>query len=587
VPDLNYKEVLRAIPGVTNVRDVEADAVHARQVEAAKQFARLFSFTFTTCGDTNPQAHDLVMGLRALPLRHVPKFWFADPTQVATQPHVDFTGGICYVEDEFGVLVDVRNPEGVVGHALECVAALLEKNMNGDLAELYDEFESFWGFLPHSYEVASAVEEYSELEAIDCQCEQVKGRRGGQNILRILGSKPRKSFKPSAGFQKKLIEKKKACQIIPLAVPPAPPSMADGLTINYLRDVIASQPPDRVDRVRKALDRKFHRKKGGDFYLLFSFPSPDGLPTLFGIQLAGQSPVPLYVSHKDEKWFLRPFCVRRQTRRYLLTRGGGVPSLDDLVVAVVGCGSVGSQVVELLARSGVGTLVLVDPDLFSSDNLFRHTLGMEAIDQPKVLCLANRLRATLPGIKVKAFPSPREVWLQRDISAVDLIIDATADQTGALVFSEVVKDHGIPTVFTWLEPLGLGGHAVLVAPDIEGCLACYFDRAETGPYFRKQFLRHGERVLSNLTGCRGVFTPFTAVDASMTAALAVDTLLGYALRGERIPYRFWKGSAAQAREAGKQLSEWYESSESDQLFNHERAGFHITCQACRERNGRS
>jgi hypothetical protein len=587
VPDLDYKEVLRGIPGVTNVRDVEADAMHARQVETARKFPRLFSFTLTICSDTNPQAHDLVMGLRALPLRQVPKFWFADPTQVPTQPHVDFVGGICYVEDEFGVLVDVRNPEGIVGHALERVTALLEKNTNGDLEELYEEFESFWSFLPHSFEVHSAVREYGELAAIDCWCEQAKGRGVFQNTLRILGAKPRKSSKSGAGSQKKLIEKKKGCHIIPLAVPPAPPSMADGLTITYLRDLIASQPQDRGDQVRGALARSFQRKKGGEFYLLFSFPGSDGLPVLFGVQIAGHSPVPLYVPHKDEEWFLRPFYVRRLTRRHLLARGGGEPALDDLTVAVVGCGSVGSQVVELLARSGVGTLVLVDHDSFSSDNLFRHTLGIEAIGLPKVDGLANRLRAALPDVKVKTFFMPREAWLQRGIGAVDLIIDATADQTGALAFGEVVKDRGIPTVFTWLEPLGLGGHAVLVARDIEGCLACYFDRAETGPYFRKQFLRPGERVLKNLAGCRGVFTPFSALDASMTATLAVDTLLGYALRGERNPYRFWKGSAAQAREAGKQLSEWYENPESDKPFNHERAGFYITCQACRERNGRS
>jgi hypothetical protein len=126
-----------------------------------------------------------------------------------------------------------------------------------------------------------------------------------------------------------------------------------------------------------------------------------------------------------------------------------------------------------------------------------------------------------------------------------------------------------------------------VAPDIEGCLECYFDRAETGPYFRKQFLRPGEQVLKDLTGCGGIFTPFTVLDASMTANLAVDTLFGYLLRQEKIPYRFWKGSPAHAHAAGKRVSDWFEDDDSNRPFDHEQAGFHITCPACRERNERS
>ena len=48
-----------------------------------------------------------------------------------------------------------------------------------------------------------------------------------------------------------------------------------------------------------------------------------------------------------------------------------VARLRQLRVGVVGCGGTGSAVVELLARAGVGSLLLVDPDTVSESNLNR------------------------------------------------------------------------------------------------------------------------------------------------------------------------------------------------------------------------
>lgn len=52
----------------------------------------------------------------------------------------------------------------------------------------------------------------------------------------------------------------------------------------------------------------------------------------------------------------------------------GDPAVDALIrarVAIVGVGGVGGYVVEALARSGIGHLILVDPDPFVISNLNR------------------------------------------------------------------------------------------------------------------------------------------------------------------------------------------------------------------------
>jgi tRNA A37 threonylcarbamoyladenosine dehydratase len=91
-------------------------------------------------------------------------------------------------------------------------------------------------------------------------------------------------------------------------------------------------------------------------------------------------------------------------------RFGGIARLygaDALVrfqaahVAIIGIGGVGSWVAEALARSGIGTLTLMDLDdiCLTNTNRQAHTLD-STIGQPKTAAMAARLRAINPEITV-------------------------------------------------------------------------------------------------------------------------------------------------------------------------------------------
>src|SRR5437867_8391247 len=62
-------------------------------------------------------------------------------------------------------------------------------------------------------------------------------------------------------------------------------------------------------------------------------------------------------------------------------------------VAVIGCGSFGSAIAEMLARAGIGQLTLIDPDVLSAENLGRHVLTQKDLGRPKVEALRERLLA--------------------------------------------------------------------------------------------------------------------------------------------------------------------------------------------------
>lgn len=98
--------------------------------------------------------------------------------------------------------------------------------------------------------------------------------------------------------------------------------------------------------------------------------------------------------------------------RYLVTENwhparaqarGRLPiGIRDQRIAVLGCGSLGSLVAELLVRGGATDVLLVDGDAIVIGNLVRHTLSGTDLDENKAEALARRLAAAAPFARVVA-----------------------------------------------------------------------------------------------------------------------------------------------------------------------------------------
>ena len=81
--------------------------------------------------------------------------------------------------------------------------------------------------------------------------------------------------------------------------------------------------------------------------------------------------------------------------------------LKDANVLLVGCGSLGSSVAELLARAGVGNLTLMDGEVLDWANISRHSLGAENVGNPKASALKNRLATAFPHLpQIEAIDRP-------------------------------------------------------------------------------------------------------------------------------------------------------------------------------------
>jgi sulfur carrier protein ThiS adenylyltransferase len=104
---------------------------------------------------------------------------------------------------------------------------------------------------------------------------------------------------------------------------------------------------------------------------------------------------------------------------------GTTEKLQRATVGIAGCGGLGSNAAMLLARAGVGGLILVDPDVVELSNLNRQHYFRGDVGRPKVEALAGHLRAVNPGIALILHPAELGPG---DVAAVfggaDLLVEA-------------------------------------------------------------------------------------------------------------------------------------------------------------------
>ncbi|MEH2469151.1 NAD(P)-dependent dehydrogenase (short-subunit alcohol dehydrogenase family) [Nitrobacteraceae bacterium AZCC 2161] len=142
--------------------------------------------------------------------------------------------------------------------------------------------------------------------------------------------------------------------------------------------------------------------------------------------------------------------------------------LQDVTVAILGCGSVGAPVAETLAKAGVGKLVLVDEQPLKGANVGRHTLGVKAIGEFKAMALARQIRAALPHVEVTSHVSTVEELLLRPdnpLGKVDVIVSALGDWPAESLLDEwqATLERLVPIVYGWTEPHAAAGHAIVIS----------------------------------------------------------------------------------------------------------------------------
>ncbi|MCB1418683.1 MAG: ThiF family adenylyltransferase [Notoacmeibacter sp.] len=109
----------------------------------------------------------------------------------------------------------------------------------------------------------------------------------------------------------------------------------------------------------------------------------------------------------------------------------GEPRADDRRVLMIGAGSAGSAISEILARQGLFKWTIVDDDTLLPHNVARHTLNNQFVGRRKAIGLANRLMGIRDDVDARPVvdnvltPIDKAV-LDQQIGDAEFILDASA-----------------------------------------------------------------------------------------------------------------------------------------------------------------
>lgn len=141
--------------------------------------------------------------------------------------------------------------------------------------------------------------------------------------------------------------------------------------------------------------------------------------------------------------------IHQFSRTEMLFGTQALEKLKSSSVAVFGAGGVGGYTIEALARSGIGTLHIIDNDTVSLTNLNRQIIAThETVGMQKTLAAKKRILSINPDCKVfthDVFYTP-ETADSFDFSLFDYVVDAIDTVTGKISLVMQSQAVGVPII---------------------------------------------------------------------------------------------------------------------------------------------
>lgn len=193
----------------------------------------------------------------------------------------------------------------------------------------------------------------------------------------------------------------------------------------------------------------------------------------------------LLLGHED-KWELFSIFGKVGDRKIFPYKSVMVPAaqqrlpdafkvLADKTVGIVGCGSVGSKVAASLCRSGVGSFLLIDEDIFFPGNSVRNELDLSVTGAHKAVGLRERLKNLVPEVSVRVFrmtlggqeSAASMVGALEALGDCDVLIDATGSPAAFNMIASMATRKSKPMVWAQVFAGGIGGLVARARPHLD------------------------------------------------------------------------------------------------------------------------
>ncbi|MCK4443974.1 MAG: ThiF family adenylyltransferase [Thermoplasmata archaeon] len=205
----------------------------------------------------------------------------------------------------------------------------------------------------------------------------------------------------------------------------------------------------------------------------------------------------------------------RYARQTILSEIGdeGQKKLSQGTVAIVGLGALGTVNSTLLARAGVGKLLLVDRDVIELNNLQRQLIyNQEHVGESKAAIAFKELRKVNSDVDVEGMAIDlNHQNVVRLLKGADVVVDGTDNMETRFLLNDYCVKTGIP--FIYGGSIATYGMTLTVAPSEGPCLRCLFPQTP---------------VPGTLPTCDtfGILNTIPAMIASIQSTEAIKLLIG-------------------------------------------------------------
>ncbi|WP_406878759.1 ThiF family adenylyltransferase [Bacillus cereus] len=487
-------------------------------------------------------------------------------------PHKLSNGFLCFTRNE-SLIIDARYPASIVLNCLIKIVKLLEDGIKGiNKKDFMDEFEVYW-------QRKSMLDIFAHIDTTNSIVRELdlwSTKAKNDDVIIVSAEKNHSLEKVISRFFHINVNEANnfRCIYIPLKegtllLPPLNDETWD--FADWKKSVFFNLSEENKKEFNRLVNKPIKDIRSNLEFIIIGLPISNDNVALFGCGMNGNLfHLKSYKNNKYKKQ-IHPFIakpkdatlynasINRWHPDHLLNRTGGNTELKDKHILIAGVGSVGSEIAMRFAKAGVKKISLVDYDTLELENIHRHALGGDQVynlgektaiyNKPKVWGIKEEINRKYPFTEVvtyykNIFTVFDEVEFNK--SSVDLIIIAIGSPNKEMMINERLHKlpNPPPTIYTWVEPLGIGGHALITLNNKrEGCYQCLFKSDEDSLiYNRSAFAEPFQEFTKSITGCGSVFTPYNFLDSERSAMLTVETgikVLTGNIKGN--PLLSWKG----------------------------------------------
>lgn len=438
------------------------------------------------------------------------------PELPAAVPHLGADGGLCYIA-KGTVVLNIFDPIGQSLACLERAVGVFGQILKGEMVEdLAEEFFAYW---------------IGPFCLVDMQGENLGRQRcivaeASKNPLWFITDDEERTTKKlnSLGYQ--ITDRTVLTYRVKTHAQPRP--LLNNWPPRTVQDILIWQ--STLDpRCRRKIHQRIQegeRKKANGVLIIVESPLMTyGFAVLYNRQ--DRSPKNKLADRKDLTYGLEvmPVSVVRIDDRYLAQRN--IPTSKTLAgknIAVIGCGTIGGYLSEMLIKTGAGTsggrITLVDFDSLLPQNIGRHRLGFPDLFSNKAIAMANELKRLALGAEIRALPVDVR---QAKLGELDLLIDASGEEAlGHWLCDNYLSRASMLSV--WIEGPGTAVRALLKTNGSGACYRCLWHTNKRGEL--RSIVDPLPVVLAG-QGCEGLYVPFPASVSVHAASLGSEMALDW------------------------------------------------------------